>query len=280
MEKVSIIIPIYHGQSYIPRILTMIDENARLAKNDARVELILVNDSPDISLNVDFTKLKYATGLLINNNKNSGIHKSRITGIQKSMGDYIIMLDQDDILDSNAVKSQLSHIKNGAVVVANGYAELAREKKFLYKYAIMQYTVNYLFFYDYFDCRIISPGHCMIKKDSIPHIWYEYPLVNNGSDDFFLWLLLLNNKTKFKINRDAVYTHTFTGNNVSADTEKMNKSVTEIIQIARETKCIKEKHLRIIEKRINDSGNFMQNAMNRMRSIGERMNEMSVNKHE
>ena len=280
VKKVSIIIPIYQGQKYISRILTMTDKNAWYAKNDANVELILVNDSPDICLDVDFTKLKSATGLLINNDKNCGIHRSRINGIRQATGEYIIMLDQDDVLEDNAVKSQLAHIKDGNVVVANGYAELREGKKYLYKYAIMQYTVNYLFFYDYFDCRIISPGHCMIKKDCIPQIWYEHPLKNNGSDDFFLWLLLLNNKAKFKINRDIVYTHTYTGNNVSADTEKINKSVREIIQIARETRCIQEKHLRRIEKRISGNGNCLQNTMDRVRLIVEKLNKTSENMHE
>lgn len=272
MKKVSIIIPIYHGQRYISRILKMVDENARLVKDSAEVELILVNDSPDVSLNADFTQLQYAEAVCIDNAENCGIHKSRINGIRKSTGEYIIMLDQDDILEDYAVKSQLEHIKDGIVVVANGYAELPEGKKYLYKYAIMQYTVNYLFFYDYFDCRIISPGHCMIRKDGIPQIWYGHPLNNSGSDDFFLWLILLNNRVKFKINRDIVYTHTYTGNNVSADTEKISKSVREIIQIARETKCIKEKHLRIIEKRISGSGTWIQNVMDILKSVGEKLN--------
>ena len=148
MKKVSIIIPIYHGQRYISRILKMVDENARLVKDSAEVELILVNDSPDVSLNTDFTQLQYAEAVCIDNAENCGIHKSRINGIRKSTGEYIIMLDQDDILEDYAVKSQLEHIKDGIVVVANGYAELPEGKKYLYKYAIMQYTVNYLFFYD------------------------------------------------------------------------------------------------------------------------------------
>lgn len=258
----------------------MIDANAKMVKEYAKVELLLVNDSPDVPLIVDYGQLHYAELILIHNEENCGIHKSRINGIKKSTGEYIIMLDQDDILVDYAIKSQLEHIKNGLVVVANGYAELPKGKKYLYKYAIMQYTVNCLFFYDYFDCRIISPGHCMIKKDCIPQIWYENPLKNNGSDDFFLWILLLNNKVKFKINRDIVYTHTFTGNNVSADTEKINKSVREIIQIVRDTKCIGEKHLRRIEKRISGNGSCLQNAMDKLRLIVEKLNKMSVNMHE
>ena len=120
MKKVSIIIPIYHGQRYISRILKMVDENARLVKDSAEVELILVNDSPDVSLNTDFTQLQYAEAVCIDNAENCGIHKSRIKGIRKSTGEYIIMLDQDDILEDYAVKSQLEHIKDGIVVVANG----------------------------------------------------------------------------------------------------------------------------------------------------------------
>lgn len=273
MKKVSVITPIYNGQKYVQRILEMVDANAKMVKDYAKIELVLVNDSPDIPLIVNFTQLQYAEVVLVHNEENCGIHKSRINGIRKATGEYIIMLDQDDILMDNAVKSQLEHIKTGIVVVANGYAELPEGKKFLYRYGMMQDTVNSLIFYDYFDCRIISPGHCMIRKDGIPQLWYEHPLKNSGSDDFFLWLLLLSQGVRFKTNRDIVYIHSYTGNNVSADKDKINKSVGEIIQIARDTKCIDEKHLRRIEKRISSSGKTIQNVMNVIRSVGEKMNK-------
>lgn len=253
----------------------MIEANAKIVKNEASIELILVDDSPDIPLDVDFKEMRYAQGVLLHNEKNCGIHQSRINGIRYSTGDYIIMLDQDDILLDTAVQSQLKHIKNKNVVVGNGYAELPEGKKYLYKYGIMQYTVNWSFFYDYFDCRIISPGHCMIRKESIPRVWLEHSLQNNGADDFFLWLVLLNQGEKFKINRDVVYVHSYTGHNVSADSDKMKRSVEEVIQIAHDTKSISDKQLDRIDARINGSKNLTRMILNYLRSIGENLNDTS-----
>lgn len=45
-------------------------------------------------------------------------------------------------------------------------------------------------------CAITSPGHCLIRKTSIPQLWKENILKNNGSDDLLLWLLMLEENKK------------------------------------------------------------------------------------
>ena len=92
MKKVSIIIPIYHGQRYISRILKMVDENARLVKDSAEVELILVNDSPDVSLNTDFTQLQYAEAVCIDNERIAVYINRESMGLENRQGSISLCL--------------------------------------------------------------------------------------------------------------------------------------------------------------------------------------------
>ncbi len=46
--------------------------------------------------------------------------------------------------------------------------------------------------------RIVSPGHCMIKKTSIPIEWKQNIMEVNGSDDLFLWILMFSKGSIFK----------------------------------------------------------------------------------
>ena len=57
---------------------------------------------------------------------------------------------------------------------------------------------------------IVSPGHCLIKKTSIPEYWTKHVMSVNSADDYFLWLLMIENKCQFNVNYDVLYTHKYT----------------------------------------------------------------------
>ena len=63
--------------------------------------------------------------------------------------------------------------------------------------------------------RIVSPGHCMIKKTSIPIEWKQNIMEVNGSDDLFLWILMFSKGSIFKADSKPVYIHKNTGENLS-----------------------------------------------------------------
>ena len=50
----------------------------------------------------------------------------------------------------------------------------------------------------YYNNLIRSPGQVLIRKSSIPEYWSEHTLIHNGSDDAFLWILMLCNFMLFK----------------------------------------------------------------------------------
>ena len=52
-------------------------------------------------------------------------------------------------------------------------------------------------------------------------------------DDLFLWILMFEKKCKVVINKEPLYTHKYTGENLSDSEEKMNISSLEIVDFLR-----------------------------------------------
>lgn len=81
---------------------------------------------------------------------------------------------------------------------------------------------------------IVSPGHCLIKKTSIPEYWTKHVMSVNSADDYFLWLLMIENKCQFNVNYDVLYTHKYTGENVSGSIDQVHKSNMEMVDLLKE----------------------------------------------
>lgn len=264
--KISVIIPLYYGKKYIPDICSMMQENHKHLQERGALELIFVNDSPEEAITrQDIPAADGIDVILRNNEKNVGIHGSRVAGLVIATGTYVMFFDQDDEIAGNYFVSQLKKIGKADVVVSNGIAQYPDWNKILYRCHFMQQTVKCMWFYAKFDCRIISPGQCLIKKEAIPKEWKEYLICNNGADDFFLWLLMLSRHKKFAINREKIYTHIYTANNTSLDTDKMNRSVQEIIAYNGQYRLFSKQYERMIKNRLEQKRtSFLVKTVERM----------------
>ena len=63
----------------------------------------------------------------------------------------------------------------------------------------------------------------------------------NGADDLFLWILLLEKSYKFAINKEALYIHKYTGENLSESEEKMTISSLEIVDCLKKVDYVPKK---------------------------------------
>lgn len=222
---VSVIIPFYKGNKYIDNISEMIEKNAINSK--LKIELVLVNDSPQIKIKKIDNK-SYDVHIVCNK-ENRGIHYSRVQGIKNAAGKYILMLDQDDILFDNAIKSQHDKIKDYDMIVSNGEDENPINKGTIYHSKKHQDCLLNEKYYYYVGNMIVSPGQCLIKKEAISHLWLDHSIKNNGCDDFMLWIIMFFENKKITVNYDLTYVHTYNGENVSADFAKMKMSSIEMM---------------------------------------------------
>lgn len=244
----SIITPFYNGNSYMEKLFACI-RNCAARAEQLKIEWIIVNDSPWCEV---VYKSEWIEGFnlhVYNNEKNVGIQQSRINGIVRSEGKYILMLDQDDLLLENALESQMGYIKDADIVVSNGIDENPNNAGKIYKSENHQKFVKNEHFYFSIGNMIVSPGQCVIKKSAIPELWMNNIVKNNGSDDLLLWLLMFRNNCKWVVNPESTYVHVYTGSNVSADLEKMEQSTLEVISIMDEYSMIEEESKSLLKNR-------------------------------
>lgn len=248
--EVSIIVPFYKGNNYLKRLLTSINKAAQ--NNNCIFEVILVNDSPDEKIHLPDSSLDYINIIILNNPHNLGIHKSRCNGLLKATNDWIIFLDQDDELIAEGLKDQIILGHAADVVVGNGLYQYGDIRKKIYK---NRKDMNYLIQKKRFiEIRnlIPSPGECLIKKDIIPKMWIQNPLVDNGADDWYLWLLLFSKNRKFVCNKELVYIHNETeAGNLSYDLDKMKKSCDEMYKKLKENNIFNANELKRLKRAIN-----------------------------
>lgn len=232
MDKdISVIIPYYKGNKYIPKIIEMINKNVSLLQNKT-VELIIVNDSPELPIDFNKQACQGYSVKLITNQKNQGIHRTRVNGLEHSEGKYVLFLDQDDEISDDALLTQLNSIGDSDAVIGNGYYEDSEMNKIaLYKNKKQLGFVNRVSFYFYFGNVIASPGLSLIKKNAIPNLWKTTFMKTNGADDWLLWVSFLLDGKSFALNSKKIYVHKNVGHNTSDDDNLMLNSSSEGLDI-------------------------------------------------
>lgn len=118
MEKVSIIIPVYNVEKYLPKCLESV-----LGQTYADLEIICVDDgTPDRSAAVILSYTENDGRIKLISQKNQGLSGARNTGVKAATGKYIVFLDGDDWLDTETVETAVSAAeKNNADIVMWGY---------------------------------------------------------------------------------------------------------------------------------------------------------------
>lgn len=104
---VSVIMPVYNGQRYLKEAVDSI-----LSQTYANFEFIIVNDcSTDGTKNIlesyDDKRMR-----ILNNKRNKGHTFSRNMGIKAAKGDYIAVMDADDISEKIRLESQIEFLED------------------------------------------------------------------------------------------------------------------------------------------------------------------------
>ena len=120
---ISIITPIYNSEAVIGDTISSL-----LKQTFSNWELLVVDDcSTDNSFAIVESLAKSDKRIrLYKTIKNSGTAVARNLGISNAIGDFLVFLDSDDLLDPLFLEEQLKYIKEtGAPVVTSGYRRLA-----------------------------------------------------------------------------------------------------------------------------------------------------------
>lgn len=223
---ISIIVPIYHGKKYIESIITQAEVCATRIASVGKVQLVLSNDAPDDDINGSYIS-EIIDIITLNTNVNSGIHGARVRGLEKCNGDYVLFLDQDDLIYPDYLVSQIRNIQDADAVVCR----LIHENKQYYTNTnSFEGVLNYERMINIGN-QIVSPGQVLLKRDSISDAWIHNIMKHNGADDWLLWLCMIAENKKFVLNQDVLFEHVMNGKNASWDSVAMFQSEDEVYEI-------------------------------------------------
>lgn len=103
---VSVIVPVYGAEAYLP---ACIDSICR--QSYPYIQIVLVDDqSPDRCPDICECYAKKDSRIVVVHQENKGVSGARNTGISYATGDFIMFVDSDDELETNAVEILMQDI--------------------------------------------------------------------------------------------------------------------------------------------------------------------------
>lgn len=106
MPMVSVIIPVYNVERYLARCLDSV-----LEQTYKNYEIICVNDSsPDNCKEIlKRYERKYTDKIIVlHNEQNVGLRKTRERGIEASSGEYLMFIDSDDYIKKDFISQYIN----------------------------------------------------------------------------------------------------------------------------------------------------------------------------
>ncbi len=118
--EVSVIIPVFNSEQFIKDCLHSV-MNQTFERD--KYEIIIVNDgSSDNSLKIIKQYIQREINVKVINQTNQGVTKARKKGVENAQGKYIIFVDSDDELSTDAIKILYDAIElKHADIVTAGY---------------------------------------------------------------------------------------------------------------------------------------------------------------
>lgn len=109
--KLSIIIPAYNAEAYLPQCLDSI-----LAQERPGCEVIVVDDG---STDGTAALLEHYPDVKVVHQENRGMSTARNRGLDEARGEYILFVDSDDLLTDGALKTLVAELSGEDIIAFN-----------------------------------------------------------------------------------------------------------------------------------------------------------------
>lgn len=214
MPKISVVIPVYNTEKYLPRCLDCI-----LEQTLADIEVICINDG-----SVDGSKSildEYADRdnrvKVIDLKKNKGVSFARNCGIEMATGDYVAFADSDDYLDLDFYeKLYIKASQTGADIVKGELKEIFPNGK-IKTYPQNENIIKYKNKYCFYGCFTSAIYRLSLIKDN--RCYFNQKLVHTED---LVWLNKVVRTSNFvEVVSDACY-H-YLRRDDSADTQNISE---------------------------------------------------------
>lgn len=184
MPKISVVMPVYNAEKYVEATIQNI-----LKQSFSDFELIVIDDcggdkSIEIVKKINDQRIK-----IISNSENKGIAYSRNIGIQSASGQYIALMDDDDLCPLDRFQKQSDFLdENSRYDVVGGRYEIIDENN--KKIRTMRIPLNnpdyikaFIMFYN-----PMANGSAMMRNEFIQKNKIRYQNNCMGMEDYRFWV--------------------------------------------------------------------------------------------
>ena len=234
MMKLSVVIVNYNVRQYLTACL----DSVAIALDGIEGEVFVVdNNSSDDS--VDFVSRHYPWVHLINNKENLGFSKANNIAIRQSVGEYVLLLNPDTLVDKETFKGVLQfmdlHPEAGGagVKMYNGDGTIAPESRravptpFVAARKMLGFTKSYYMSYLSWDeaaqIQVVSGAFFMIRRKALEQVGLldedffmygedidlSYRLLKGGWQNWYLPYSIIHYKGQSTKKSDFRYVHVF-----------------------------------------------------------------------
>lgn len=187
MPKVSVIVPVYNTEKYLPRCIESI-----LAQTFTDFELILVNDgSTDNSGKICDEYAKKDSRIVVIHKENGGASSARNKGIDNAKGEWIAFVDSDDFVSEHFLYNFINALSDNTDLIIGGITKIDESKNILETRKYDAAFINFCQDFSYlFEKKILQKhnGPCAkLYKLSIinEHILRFHEDIISGEDVIF-----------------------------------------------------------------------------------------------
>ncbi len=179
-ELISIIMAAYNSERTIESAIRSVQ-----AQTYPRWELIVINDCSKDSTAAIATSFALSDSRIhiFNNETNSGVSVSRKKGMEKANGEWIAILDSDDMWDSKKLEKQLSVAhKTGAELIFTGSNFIDDGGNSI---DWQMHVPEILTYHELLKQNLVSNSSVVVKKE----LYKQFYAIGDGMhEDFAIWL--------------------------------------------------------------------------------------------
>lgn len=189
-KLVSVVMAVHKGVQY--KHLKEAAESI-LKQNYLNYEFIIVLDGKLTSDQEDLISLlkeKYKSIFIIKLEQNVGPGAARNAGIKQAKGEYIVIMDSDDIASADRLTTQINFLEeNSDIAVVGSFCEIIDDSGIVTGFRKLPLSYKALRLYSLFFCPLNNPtvtGRAKIFKE------FMYDEKYRQGEDYRLWIRLLS----------------------------------------------------------------------------------------
>ncbi len=214
---VSVIVPIYNSEKYLPQCLKSI-----INQTYKDLEIILVNDaSNDNSLETCYKyQQKDKRIVIIDKKQNEGVEKARYSGLSAAKGEYFTFVDSDDWLETKAIEIMIENAKRYNTDITS--VEMQRvmgKSQFIKKRTktsitglIQQPELMEKYFISFLGANILSvTAYGKLYKTATTKSYIPTPIGLSMGEDLYLNMMLFPNVNSIYICEEIGYNYRWGG---------------------------------------------------------------------